>query len=200
MKSVKNIKDLDGARKKDLYSALIDGTLRIAAGSSFITLGLLMPGLLIGLDKPFQAVMKKLDGRARERELKRTLYYMKANKLLAGDYEHGLSITDKGKRRLAKAEIASLRIEKPKSWDKNWRIVFYDIPEDCKLGRNAISAKLRSIGFHQLQKSVWVHPFPCREIIERICLHYDIAHYVTYIETGYIDNQQKLAKHFENIL
>jgi len=45
-------------------------------------------------------------------------------------------------------------------WDKLWRIVIYDIPEEYRIMRQKLQYKLKSLSFGQWQKSVWVTPHP----------------------------------------
>ena len=186
--------------RKNTSSAIIDNILRLVAAGSFVAAGLLLPGLVVALDKPLQKYLNRLDKRSRERELRRIVGYMKTQRLVGGSYQHGLQITDKGRERLKQSDFESPKIRKPAKWDKNWRLVFFDIPESQKTGRDHLTAKLRRLGFYQMQRSVWIHPFPCREIIESVCDMYSVDQYVTYVETGYIDNQKELIKKFESLL
>ena len=185
---------------RDQKIAVIDNTLTIIVVGSAMTAGLLIPNLLIGLDKPLEVFGKTMNRRARERELRKVLHYMKSQKLIEGSYEHGLKITAKGRHRLATVEFRAISLEKPKNWDKKWRLVLFDIPEDYKAARNLLSWKLKSLGFTQLQKSVWLHPFPCRDVVEQIAVYYKIESFVTYIETSYIDNQERLIARFRTLL
>lgn len=178
-------------------SGLIDGCLRFLLLGGTLAAGLAAPNIIQVLDKPVTKGLDKLDARAQQRELQRTLSYMRQQGLIRGDYEHGLALTDKGRRRLAKSEFANIAIDQPAVWDQHWRIVFYDIPEKHKQGRDALTAKLRQLGFYQLQRSVWVHPFPCRDVIETVTTTYKVSRYVTYVETAYIDKQSKLRKRFQ---
>lgn len=185
---------------RDRTAAIIDGTLNFLITGSAIAGGLLLPNLLVALDKPLNVFWKKLDKRGREREMRRTITYMKSRDLIRGDYEHGLQITEKGRKRLEKIEFEKLSIKSPDVWDKKWRLVFYDIPETKKPARNALTSKLRYLGFYQLQRSAWVHPFPCREIIEKVSSHYNVDDYISYIETTFIDNEEKLKQKFKDVL
>lgn len=185
--------------KSDRTAATVDGVLRLTVTSGAIAAGLLIPNLLIGLEKPLDIFWKQLDKRERERELRRVVSYMKSRDLIHGDYEHGLVITEQGRERLKKIDFDNIKIESAATWDKKWRLVFYDIPESYKEYRQALARKLRNLGFYQLQKSAWVHPLPCRDVIEKICTHYEIEKYVSYVEIIYIDNQENLKKRFNNI-
>lgn len=182
--------------KNDTTSAIIDGILRFTLTSGTIAAGLVIPNLLIGLEKPLEAFWKQLDKRERERELRRVVSYMKSNQLLKGDYEHGLKITDKGHERLNQLDFDNLKIKPVMKWDGLWRLVIYDIPEKQRVGRKTLKKKLNELGFYQLQRSAWLHPFPCRKIIEAVTSRYKIDQYVSYIKTSHIDNQQLLIQKF----
>ena len=75
-------------------------------------------------------------------------------------------MTDNGKKRAGKYQIDDLEIAKPKKWDKKWRLVIFDIPHLQRTERNAFRSKLKELGFCQLQKSVWIHAFDCKEEIK----------------------------------
>lgn len=186
--------------KRDMTGAVVDNILKLALGSSMLATILIAPNALKLFDKPVANYMKTLDVRARDRELRRIMAYMKHRQLIADHYEHGLSVTKKGRARLKKRNFDTLRIARPKQWDKKWRIVFFDIPEEQKAGRNALSFKLRTLGFLPLQKSVWIHPFPCREEITQVSETFGTSKYVTYLETSFIDNQTALRKRFSTLL
>lgn len=181
---------------KDHTSALIDNLLRLSVTTTALAAGLLLPNLMTALDKPLKKYLDHLDERARERELRRVVNYMKRRDLLTGDYEHGLRITARGQKRLSSAEFNSLQIDTPLQWDGQWRIVFYDIPEGKRVARQVLVAKLRELGFFQLQRSVFIHPLPCREVIEKITVTRQIEQYVSYIETRHLDNETRLIERF----
>ena len=74
--------------------------------------------------------------------------------------------TEKGKKEAGWLQINDLKIKRPKEWDKKWRIVIFDISQLKKIQREAFRGKLKEIGFQPLQKSVWIHPFDCRDEID----------------------------------
>lgn len=149
--------------RNDATSAIIDGLLRIGAFGTITFAALAAPNAISALDKPLDRLLRKLDDRSKERELRRVARYMRQQGLLAqtpDNYEHGLVLTDLGKMRLQKSTYENLKIPKPPKWDDRWRIVFFDIPEGKKSARNALSLKLKALGYQQLQKSIWIHPYP----------------------------------------
>lgn len=76
-----------------------------------------------------------------------------------------ISLTKKGKNMAGWMQIDDLKIKKPKKWDGRWRIVMFDIVEFKKIHREAFRGKLKELGFQPLQKSVWIHPFNCKDEI-----------------------------------
>jgi len=82
------------------------------------------------------------------------------------DHQIYISLTEKGKKKAGWIQIDSLKIKKPKRWDGKWRIVIFDIAQLKKLYREAFRGKLKELDFYPLQKSVWIHPFDCRDEIE----------------------------------
>lgn len=77
-----------------------------------------------------------------------------------------ISLTEKGKKEAGWLQINALKIKKPKEWDRKWRIVIFDISQLKKIYRETFRGKLKELGFQLLQKSVWIHPFDCRDEIE----------------------------------
>jgi len=81
-------------------------------------------------------------------------------------YDLRIALTKEGKRQAGKYQIDDLEIARPKTWDRKWRVIIFDIPHIQKSLRNVFRRKLKELGFHPIQKSVWVHPFDCQEEIK----------------------------------
>lgn len=77
------------------------------------------------------------------------------------DSEPYLRLTGQGKKALTR-DFPLLELRR-KRWDGKWRMVFYDIAESEGSLRKTIQYKLKSIGFGQLQKSVYISPLPISE-------------------------------------
>lgn len=181
-------------------SPIIDAMLKLIVTTGTLGVAIVAPNAVQVLDKPLAKFFKSMDKRSRQRELQRLIYYMNQQQLITRDYEHGLKITTKGKQRLARTNLNGIKIAKPKHWDRKWRLIFFDIPEKQKTGRDSLTRKLKDLGFYQLQRSVLVHPFPCREEIMTITAAYGLNRFVSYVETDHIDQQQLLIKKFRNSL
>jgi len=105
-------------------------------------------------------------------------------------------LTKKGKLKALTYHFNEMKIKKPK-WDGKWRIVIFDIPEKLKLTREYLRQKLKDLGFWELQKSVFVIPYPCEEEIDFIIEYFNIRKYVRCGILETIDNDLHLRKIFK---
>jgi DNA-binding transcriptional regulator PaaX len=106
-------------------------------------------------------------------------------------------ITYAGKRKVKELDIDTLEVQKPSIWDKRWRIVTFDIAEKRKKGREALREFLKRTGFHQLQKSMYVHPYSCRAEIELVQEIFSLPkREVLYFSTDRVPDESALKKKF----
>lgn len=77
-----------------------------------------------------------------------------------------ISLTEKGRKLAGWLQVDALEIKRPRKWDRIWRLVVFDISQLKRAYRDAFRGKLKELGFRPLQKSVWIHPFNCRDEIE----------------------------------
>ena len=110
-----------------------------------------------------------------------------------------IKVNDLGKKKVFSYKLDEIKISRPAQWDGNWRIVVFDIPEKHKNAREALRAKLKELGFHRLQKSIFVLPYECKNEIDFIVEIFQIRPYVRYILAKYIDNELHLKKLFNLI-
>lgn len=85
-------------------------------------------------------------------------------------------LTKEGKKKAGWLQIDALKIKRPQKWDRKWRIVIFDISQLKKIYREALRGKLKELGFYQLQKSVWIYPFDCRDEIDLLRDFFGLAH------------------------
>ncbi len=90
-----------------------------------------------------------------------------------------------------------MQIKKSAIWDRKWRVVFFDIPEKKRKARDALRNKLRELGFRELQKSVFVHPYSCQSEIDFIVEFFEIRPYVRYGELTNLTNEAELKLRFD---
>jgi len=116
-----------------------------------------------------------------------------------GDGSYRIELTEKGKFRATEYQlIRKLRI-KDEVWDGKWRVIFFDVPEQFRRGRNALRWKIKKLGFYELQKSVFVIPYECKKEIDIIVNYFVLSKYVYYgsMEIAGKDINEKLIKEFK---
>ena len=112
-------------------------------------------------------------------------------------HDVAIKLTAEGKRVAGKYQIDELTLARPKKWDGKWRIVVFDIPNSSTFVRNVFRRKLKELGFYQLQKSIWVHPFECREEVALLREFLGAtAKQIRFIEATKIERDDFLHKHF----
>src|SRR3989344_3722779 len=107
-----------------------------------------------------------------------------------------LRITETGRHKLA-FEQEKLRLKGLKRrWDKQWRMVAFDIPERRRQVRSHLRAVMVEIGFVRLQNSVWVYPYDCEEFIALLKAELRIGKDVLYAIVERIENDKVIRTHF----
>ncbi|MBI4239883.1 hypothetical protein HY620_02765 [Candidatus Uhrbacteria bacterium] len=166
--------------KGDKARSMLDATLAFAALGGLLTCAAVAPGAVHAY-----ARMKRASRVAKKEEYKRiwrNFYELKKRGDLVFERErdgiHIYQLSEKGIKKVRKLAGQCLAIEKPKRWDKKWRLVLFDIPESHKYQRDLLQKKLREMGFYPCQKSAWIHPFPCSELIEFLKNLYNIKPFV----------------------
>lgn len=108
-----------------------------------------------------------------------------------------INITNKGKKRIKEFSIEDISISKPKRWDKKWRIVIFDIPVKFNKAREALRNKLKNFNFYQLQKSVWIYPYPCEDEILFLAKIFQIEPFIEIFTTEELLREDKIRKFFQ---
>ena len=75
-------------------------------------------------------------------------------------------------------------------------MVAFDIPEDCKKGRNALRYRLKAAGFYELQESLFLYPYDCQKEIRAIVGLFKLEKYVRLALLEYIDEEKDVKKHY----
>jgi len=107
-----------------------------------------------------------------------------------------VSLNEAGRARAIVYSVEDIHIIEPTIWDKKWRMVLFDIPENIRASRKLFKAKLDEMGFAQIQKSVYVHPFPCHNEIEQIRSLYGLESYIRLAVIDKLEGDEALRKRF----
>lgn len=175
--------------------------LSLVGAGVFLAASIAIPNLPLAL-KPFLA--KKDDYEAWKRfnipYLKRTLRRLEKQKLVETGEEDGAQIakiTNAGKRKILKFAIDELRIEKPKIWDRTWRMVSYDIPKNQENVRKVFREYLKIWKFYPFHESLFLHAYPCEKQVEFLREYLGIGEYVRILHVSRIENDKLFRDFFD---
>lgn len=168
---------------------------------------LMMGGLALGLSgSPRQSfkiisAVKESWKEINEQALKRAIKSLYQSKLIRevenNDGTVTMVLSDKGKEKTLTYNLDQMKINTPGQWDGKWRIVLFDIPEKMRKIRDAFREHLNNLNFYEFQKSVFIHPFDCKDEIEYIIEVYDARHFVRFIIAESIDNELHIKSYFK---
>lgn len=107
-----------------------------------------------------------------------------------------VTLTAQGRTRLQTASLRGLHIKTPARWDRKWRLVFFDIPHTERRLRDTVRRTLRALGFVQIQKSLYLHPYECYDVIRQMQDFYRIRSYLNYAVVEKIEGSQRYRRQF----
>ncbi|KKS16317.1 MAG: hypothetical protein UU71_C0004G0014 [Parcubacteria group bacterium GW2011_GWB1_41_6] len=135
-----------------------------------------------------------------QQSLRRAIRSLYESKLVsAKEHKNGsttIILSLEGKKKVLTYQIDEMRINKPKKWDRKWRIILFDIPEKIRKARDVFRYHLNQLGFYEFQKSVFVHPYNCKDEIDYLIEFYNLRRFVRFVEADSIDNELHLKKYF----
>lgn len=135
-----------------------------------------------------------------DRQLQDTLRHAVRGKyvVISGSGGHRrMVLTHKGKQFLNKKALDMLHPPTLKVWDKKWRLVLFDIPEEFKKNRNSFAVGLKRMGFVQVQKSCFVFPFPCLDEVEVLADFHEVRPFITFLVAESLEGSKALARKFK---
>jgi len=112
-------------------------------------------------------------------------------------YQNGmLRPTSRGEETLRILNAARYQITKPKRWDRKWRVLIFDIPEERKVVRERIRKILSGLGFVRVQDSVWLYPYDCEDIIALLKTDLRIGKEMLYLIVDMLEGDEAFRNHF----
>ena len=181
------IKNKNSFSRQFLKALAIGGAVILASGSPYFGL------------KAAGALKRHLD-KKKWKEFYKELYMLKYRKRINvsenSDGSYNVEITNLGKNLVAKYHLDDLIIKQPEQWDGFWRFCSFDIPGSKKQARQALLSKLKELDFIMAQKSLWVHPFECREELAVISKAFEVEPYIHFFVAHDLDKDLLLRKKF----
>ena len=189
--------------KKNLFTVgKISGQVILVAGvfAGAMFLGAVAPNVVGAIGKlAGDKKRKPIYFHCSEKRFGKALSYLKNRHLIELVNEDGktcVKLTKKGERRYRISLIENMVIAKTKRWDGYWRLVIFDIPERFKIAREALRQKLQNLGFFQIQKSVFVIPYPCEKEINFIRHIFGLQEQIRIVRADYFQGEDAAREYF----
>ncbi len=107
-----------------------------------------------------------------------------------------VKLTKKGKVKLLKYKLEEMRIKRPPKWDQKWRLIIYDITKFKRRQQTALRRMLTQLKCLQLQKSVYLTPYPCWDEIEYLREYFEVGEEVLYVVAEKIEHDDLYKQYF----
>lgn len=155
-----------------------------------ISFAALLPNVFMAMKR-----LGLLTHKRQEETIKRTRGNLIKRGLLEYKNNH-LEITQKGQVYLLKNISPFKDRDKKQKWDNKWRILIFDIPQKRKRDRELIRRALISIGFMLLQKSVWIYPYDCEDLVALLKANLKIGRDVLYMIVEELEYDKPVREYF----
>ncbi|MEK7461811.1 MAG: hypothetical protein AAB586_01940 [Patescibacteria group bacterium] len=174
------------SRRKHLQYAI----LQTVAAVGVLSIGLVAPNVLGALIK-----LGIIPNKRQKEYISSSASKLTKRGLLSYDGRQ-YCLTPDGEKILRRWQFADFRLQKPKKWDKKWRVIIFDIPEKKKHIRNQITMFFRQAEFLRLQDSVWIYPYDCEDIVTLLKIDFRIGKYLLYLIVDELENDKHLREDF----
>ncbi|MDP2665350.1 MAG: CRISPR-associated endonuclease Cas2 [bacterium] len=191
MKEVKSVEA--GAKKKRTKRDLRNAALIAIGAVGLIAVSAVAPNMFQILGRT--GVLTRL--KYRSKSVLTRLKFKGEIEFVERDGKKYVQLTDLGERVLdLNREKLKLIGNKPKKWDRRYRLVMFDIPEKRRKIRKLLRFEMQEIGFLRIQDSVWVYPFDCEEFVALLKADMRIGKDVLYAVVEEMENDKWIRKHF----
>lgn len=123
-------------------------------------------------------------------------YYLIRNgyiKLIDKNNERFIKITKKGELKIL---LEKSRLKKTAPWDRKWRVVIFDIPEESRDLRDRFRKLLKTYNFKKLQNSVFISPYALSREAITYLKETGLIDYIRILKVEEIDDDKDLKKYF----
>lgn len=166
----------------------------------------LFPGAGMGI----AAIYKLYEGLEKEKEFKdwskynlpRLRYNLKRlhqRKIIEIVEKNGISeikLTGKGRTELLKFDLENFELKHQGKWDGKWRLVIYDISKFKKKNQELFRIMLKKLQLLQLQRSVYLTPYPCEKEIRFLKEYFDIGREVIVMRVDHLEDEREYRTYF----
>lgn len=175
----------------------------LLAGGAILGAFVVFPGLPLAFAsqlKPSREKKYKNDWKKyNPTRLRHTCKRLKSQKLIKIVDEDGIPVvklTQRGKTKVLKYNLEEMTLNKGIKWDGKWRLIIYDVPTNKKYSAETFRYMLRKIKCFQLQKSVYLTPYPCHDEIAYLREVFDIGDNVLLLKVSKLENEDFFRQYF----
>lgn len=183
--------------KSEIVNPTVKSVLTLLAAGTFLTASIIAPGLPLAI-KPFLDYKREKDyqnwKQFNQARLKQVLRRLKEQKIVEVINGETIQITEKGKTKILKYNLENLQLNK--KWDGKWRLILYDIPKFKKKERDYFRQILKRLKCFQLQKSVYLTPYPCEDEIEYLRQFFEIGDEVKILKVASLEDEKPYRDYF----
>jgi len=170
-----------GSTKKKILAGL--------AAGAIITVSVMAPNAV----KIFKPILKKYKNG--KYNFWRSLQGLEKQGLVERDKGGRYFVSEKG--RILLLTHAPDILSKTKRWDGKWRVIIFDIPDAKRKSRDKLRYILLAQGFLLLQKSVWIYPYPCEELITLMKSEMRLGKDLLYMVVEGLEGDSYIKNHFK---
>ncbi len=164
------------------------GILLGLAMGAVVSVGVIAPNAL----KIFKPLIKK--HRSGKYNFWRSLKKLEKDGFVEMDVKGNYFVTDKGS--ISLNSISPELIKKQIRWDKKWRVIIFDIPKGREKTRQRLRNTIQAYGFIMLQKSVWIYPYPCEDLITLLKGELRLGKQLLYMVVDALEGDKQIKDHF----
>jgi len=184
------------AKKKRRRVAVEQALMGVLAATAILGLAATAPNAVQLLKYVDLGVITRRDPRRRLSESVSRLRRKGLVEWVGGDGAWHLRLTEKGRRHAARIRLQTIKIPRPRRWDRRWRFVMFDIPEKRRALRQQVRSIVTRLGFYRFQDSVWAYPYDCEEIVALFKLDLGAGNNLRYIVADAVEYDAPMRKHF----
>lgn len=174
--------------------AVTEAVLATVAVTGMVTVAVCAPNALQIL-KPFFKKRKYVPKYAIERNIESLVRSGLIQRKRSAKGEEVLTLTRRG--HWESLIRKKLDVRRSLKWDKKWRIVIFDVPNSKGKLRTELTRGMRLYGFHMLQKSVWIYPYPCDDFVAVLREHLELTDDVLYLTVSLLENDARYRRKFK---
>ncbi|HCM38206.1 MAG: PaaX domain protein [Candidatus Gottesmanbacteria bacterium GW2011_GWB1_43_11] len=187
-------------------SPQVKDVLRLLGAGTLLVSLFMFPGAGLGIGAIYSAYKKLQREKDYEKwkkynlpRLKFILRRLHKQKLVTTVEKSGVTsicLTKKGKLKTLKYKLEEMEIDRSRHWDGKWRLVIYDISKFKRKQQEALRRMLKKLKLLQLQKSVYLTPYPCDNEINFLREYFGVSEGVLYIIAEKLENSESYKEYF----